>query len=224
MQSTMSATDDTILRPVPQTGNAVTEKTPGSPPLTVTGVAENDEAQGGFESAIPNEPSPHSSTKLEVLKLKDPAVKDFGWNSPPHAVPSPLVHGVPNDDLWVLIRRFNKQVFNVRVVDNVPGLLDMELSENEEFSPDKLRATLERFYMDVIVGVAAFFKHIARLRSWNEPRRTAWFALAYVIAWWFNILMPAFSVTLAVLIVDPPTRRLLFPPAPLSAISATPVL
>ena len=74
---------------------------------------EDDEAQGGSRSTIAKEPPPHPSTKPEILKLKDPAVKDFGWNSPPNAVPSPLVHGLSNDDLWVLIRRFNK----VRRVD-----------------------------------------------------------------------------------------------------------
>ena len=38
----------------------------------------------------------------------------------------------------------------MKAVEQVPGLLDLEVSENEEFSPDKLRATLERFYVDVV--------------------------------------------------------------------------
>jgi hypothetical protein len=29
----------------------------------------------------------------------------------------------------------------------VPGDLDLNISDEEEFSPDKLRATVERFYM-----------------------------------------------------------------------------
>lgn len=35
-------------------------------------------------------------------------VKDLGWNESEDAIPSPLVGGLSNDDLWVLIRRFNK--------------------------------------------------------------------------------------------------------------------
>ena len=57
-----------------------------------------------------------------------------------------------------------------------PAGLDLNIAEEEEFSPDKLRANLERLYMTVIVGVIGFGKHIARLRSWREPRRTAAFA------------------------------------------------
>ena len=34
-------------------------------------------------------------------------VKDLGWNEHHKTVP-PLVGGLPNDELWLLIRRFNK--------------------------------------------------------------------------------------------------------------------
>lgn len=35
-------------------------------------------------------------------------VKDLGWNENPKDVPKPLVGGLPNEDLWTLVRRFNK--------------------------------------------------------------------------------------------------------------------
>lgn len=35
-------------------------------------------------------------------------VKNLGWNEPQEAVANPLVGGLSNDDLWVLVRRFNK--------------------------------------------------------------------------------------------------------------------
>jgi hypothetical protein len=56
-----------------------------------------------------------------------------------------------------------------------PGNLDLSVAEEEEFSPDKLRANLERFYTTVIIGVLGLIKYIARLRSWREKRRTALF-------------------------------------------------
>lgn len=33
------------------------------------------------------------------------------------------------------------------------------MSENEEFSPDKLRATLERFYMTVVCLILSVIRH-----------------------------------------------------------------
>jgi hypothetical protein len=35
-------------------------------------------------------------------------VKDLGWNEIPTDVPTPIVGGLPNEELWTLIRRFNK--------------------------------------------------------------------------------------------------------------------
>ncbi|KAH8099327.1 hypothetical protein BXZ70DRAFT_1065633 [Cristinia sonorae] len=154
-------------------------------------------------------------------QLKDPEIKDYGWNVPPNRIPAPVMHGVSNDELYILLRRFNKQIFHVKAISQPPtGSLDLEYSPNEEFSPDKLRATLERLYMTVIIGMASFWKHIARLRSWNEPWRTSWFCVIYYVAWFFNAILPLFFSTLLALILLPRSRKMLFPPAPLSAISA----
>ena len=35
-------------------------------------------------------------------------VKDLGWHDDADDIPAPLVGGLPNDELWVLVRRFNK--------------------------------------------------------------------------------------------------------------------
>ena len=35
-------------------------------------------------------------------------VKDLGWNEHHSDVPVPVVGGLPNEELWTLIRRFNK--------------------------------------------------------------------------------------------------------------------
>ena len=103
-------------------------------------------------------------------------VRDMGWNDHPKDVPQPLVGGLPNEELWTLVRRFNKQMYHVKAT-NAPllGGLDLDIVDEDEFSPDKLRSNLERLYMTVIIGLMGFGKHIARLRSWREPRRTAGF-------------------------------------------------
>ena len=36
--------------------------------------------------------------------------KNLGWHEDPQDVPKPLVGGLPNEDLWLLVRRFNKVI------------------------------------------------------------------------------------------------------------------
>lgn len=38
----------------------------------------------------------------------DPEVRDLGWHKESTEVPNPLVGGLPNEELWTLVRRFNK--------------------------------------------------------------------------------------------------------------------
>ncbi|KAI4197563.1 MAG: hypothetical protein LQ346_002968 [Caloplaca aetnensis] len=147
-------------------------------------------------------------------------VKDLGWNDHPKDVPT-LVAGLDNEELWTLIRRFNKQMYHVKATTApLLGGLDLNIADEDEFSPDKLRANVERLYMTVIIGLMGFGKHVARLRSWREPRRTGAFAAVYALAWIFNLLVPIVFVTLIVLIVYPPSRPILFPPAPLALVNS----
>lgn len=71
-----------------------------------------------------------------------------------------------------------------------------------------------------LVGLLSFVKHIIRLRSWREKRRTLGFATAYFIAWIFDFIVPLMTSTLIVLIVYPPSRKFLFPPAPIALVGS----
>ncbi|TPX17624.1 uncharacterized protein E0L32_012069 [Thyridium curvatum] len=148
-------------------------------------------------------------------------VRDLGWNEKKQNIAAPLVGGISNEELWLLVRRFNKQMYHVKAYPYaVPGNLDLNIADDEEFSPDKLRANIERLYMTVIVGVLGVIKHIARLRSWRETKRTAWFCGVYFVAWAFDLIVPLLSATLIALIAYPPSREFLFPPAPLALVDA----
>lgn len=46
--------------------------------------------------------------KGEAQEAHDSEVKDLGWKDREERIANPLVGGLPNDELWVLIRRFNK--------------------------------------------------------------------------------------------------------------------
>ncbi|KAI0880902.1 uncharacterized protein GGS22DRAFT_77858 [Annulohypoxylon maeteangense] len=151
----------------------------------------------------------------------DEEVADLGWNETKDRIAEPLVGRLGNEDLWLLIRRFNKQIYHVKEVPTVvPGDLDLNIADEEEFSPDKLRANVERFYMTVIVGLLAAVKHIARLRSWRETRRTSCFCAVYFAAWISDFIVPLLSLTLITLIVYPRSREVLFPPAPLALVDS----
>lgn len=102
-------------------------------------------------------------------------VRDMGFQTSP--VPKELVGGLANEELWTLVRRFNKQMYHVRATSApLLGGLDCNIVDEDEFSPDKLRANIERLYMTVIIGLMGMGNHIVRLRSWREPRRTGAFA------------------------------------------------
>lgn len=118
-----------------------------------------------------------------------------------------------------------------------PGNLDLNVADDEEFSPDKLRANIERLYMTVGLGMMGFFKQIVRLRSWRERNRTACFCTVrityhllhiwilkssqgYFVAWLFDFIVPALTTVILVLIVYPPAREVMFPPAPLALVDS----
>ena len=112
-------------------------------------------------------------------------------------------------------------MYHVKAIPEAPpGGLDLQGANEDEFSPDKLRANIERLYMTVIIGLLGFGKHIARLRSWREPRRTAGFAVVYLLAWLLNLLVPTMLTLMIVLIAVPESRPLLFPPAPLALVDS----
>ncbi|KAK8238233.1 hypothetical protein HDK90DRAFT_411877 [Phyllosticta capitalensis] len=148
-------------------------------------------------------------------------IMDLGWNEKEDEIEDPLVGGLENEELWLLVRRFNKQTYHVKSSPHpAPGNLDMYIADQEVFSPDKLRASIERLYMTVIVGMLAAWKQIARIRSWKERRRTACFCFAYYTAWAVDMLVPLHGLTLIALILSPPLRDMLFPPAPMALVDA----
>ncbi|CAG8032075.1 unnamed protein product [Penicillium nalgiovense] len=118
---------------------------------------------------------------------------NIGWGGSPDATEEPLVAGLSNEDLWMLIRRFDKQVYRVKAVPDAPvQRLDLTRKDDDEFSPDKLRATLERFYTTVIV---------------------------YALSWLLDLLVPTMLVILLALVIYPPCRSLMFPPAPIPLVN-----
>lgn len=151
----------------------------------------------------------------------DLEVRNLGWNHEVENVPVPLVGGLRNEDLWTLLRRFNKQIFHVKSIQEPPlANLDLNIADDEDFSPEKLRAQLERLYMVVAISLLSLYKHVCRLRSWRETRRTGAFLGVYAAAWLLDLVVPTVAIFLLVLILYPASREYCFPPAPPSLIDA----
>ncbi|KAH9890750.1 hypothetical protein F4778DRAFT_366447 [Xylariomycetidae sp. FL2044] len=201
----------TDFLPIPTSTDAVTD-----PDKQETANSLGDEPTLSHALAVDDH-----EEKGAAQQAHDAEVANLGWNKKKEAIAAQLVGGLDNQDLWLLIRRFNKQIYHVREVHNdVPGNLDLNVADEEEFSPEKLRAVVERFYMTVVIGVLATVKHVARLRSWRETRRTSLFCAAYFVAWIFDFVVPLLSTTLVVLMVYPPSRGFLFPPAPIALVDS----
>ncbi|EJD34906.1 hypothetical protein AURDEDRAFT_140476 [Auricularia subglabra TFB-10046 SS5] len=172
------------------------------------------------DSDTPTDSHALAATATTAVKTHDQEALDMGWHEHPQDMAQPLIEGVNNDEIWILVRRFNKQLFHVKETKDVQGNLDLHIADEEEFAPDKMRANIERLYMTVVVGVLHVVKHVARLRSWNEQRRTASFCVTYFTAWFLDMLMPLLFATLGVLILYPPSRSFLFPPMPLALVDS----
>ncbi|RDA85874.1 hypothetical protein CP532_4898 [Ophiocordyceps camponoti-leonardi (nom. inval.)] len=163
---------------------------------------------------------PKESKGVSQMEHDEVEVKNVGWNDDGW-VSQQVMGGMRNDELWTLIRRFNKFVFRVRSIEEAPlATLDMNVADEDDFSPDKLRATLERLYMTVLVSLLSGWKHVARIRSWREYRRTAIFMIVYAAAWFYDMLVPTFVLLAMTLILFPSSRSACFPPVPPALVSA----
>ncbi|KAK8054326.1 hypothetical protein PG996_013627 [Apiospora saccharicola] len=146
----------------------------------------------------------HEEKGRAQLDHEEEDVVDLGWNEKKERIAAPL------------------QLYHVKESPKaVPGNLDLNVTDEEEFSPDKLRAQIERLYTEVIINLISVVKHIARLRSWRETRRTAAFCAVYFVAWLFDFVVPLLSVTVITLLAYPPARGVLFPPAPIALVDAS---
>ncbi|KAM0553947.1 hypothetical protein ACHAPJ_007019 [Fusarium lateritium] len=183
-------------------------------------VEEHQEEAPTASHALAEEAKDFEEKGAAQIEHGDVEVKNLGWNEEARRVP-PLVGGLKNEDLWTLVRRFDKQVFYVRSIEEPPlGELDMNIADEEEFSPEKLRAQIERLYVSVFVQLFSFWKHIVRLRSWREYQRTSAFLAVYTLAWLLDILGPTIIVFLMILIWSPEARNICFPGAPPSLIDS----
>lgn len=76
---------------------------PQTPPEIVT---DHEEEKPTLSHSLAGDD--HEEKGAAQLAHGQTEVKDLGWNEHPTDVPMPLVGGLPNEELWTLVRRFNK--------------------------------------------------------------------------------------------------------------------
>jgi hypothetical protein len=77
--------------------------------------AHTDPSQKDIAHTITDEPTESHALAIADHEEKGAAqaeheeeVVNLGWNELPQDIANPLVGGLANEDLWVLVRRFNK--------------------------------------------------------------------------------------------------------------------
>jgi hypothetical protein len=80
--------------------------------------AEDPTQDEGKTTTLTDKPTESHALAMEAAKAPEVAgaaqvdhgdeVVNLGWNEPKEAISNPLVGGLNNEDLWVLVRRFNK--------------------------------------------------------------------------------------------------------------------
>ncbi|KAJ5771735.1 hypothetical protein N7520_002264 [Penicillium odoratum] len=163
---------------------------------------EVPETRGAIQTGYP------SSSNAEVTR-------DIGWHKANLEIPDPLIGGYTNEELFAFIRRFNKDIFDVKAVPIVTASgLDLNDAWSQDHAGDKVALHLQRLYLSGVLGIASLWKHISRLRSWNETLHTSIFCGIYFSAWFFNLLMPLALGTLILVVSSVKARKIICPPAP----------
>lgn len=104
----------------------------------------------------------------------DESIVDLGWHENPENVEH-LIDGISNEDVFTLVRRFNKVVWYLKDAPSPSvkaGGLDLAVASDQEFAPNKMRAQMERLYISV-VGASdskgATGSLNSSISSWCEP-------------------------------------------------------
>lgn len=127
--------------------------------------------------------------------------------------PAPDADALSPDAVDVLLRRWNAQVKHLRADDRIPShRFDLAVTDDQPFSAARLKSNIERCLI-IVAKLKTCGREMARLRSWDDPGRTAAFCSVYFLAWFSPIgVAHALVVTLILLIALPSFRHLLFPP------------
>ncbi|KAF5546808.1 hypothetical protein FMEXI_5499 [Fusarium mexicanum] len=188
----------------------------GYPETRLPNACQRRHITANLEQGADGSTTLHTSVQQEPLRqdavekvqedvIPNPAeVQDVGWDDDQIRPEDYAVGGMKNEDIWLLVRRFNKRIFHLKHAPNHPeDEMDFNVAEEEQFSPNKLRAQIERLYMGattplktpVVEGTKTNIVFLSR-------------------AWYLDFLMPVLLTGLMAILLSPKVRNTLFPPCP----------
>ena len=143
----VSSDSSTVLVEAPQTGSVTAVDTQRVHSADLHATPSGQPVVSSANPATSIEPHPHiahlqNSDDTDDANQPEPGLANLGWAEAEHdpsAIQAPLVKGVANEDLFILIRRFDKTITHLRSIPRVTSVrkLDLDDSHDQEFSPDK---------------------------------------------------------------------------------------
>lgn len=120
---------------------------PEANPVDLTQAGDNETS---FSHALANDD--HAEKGHVQLGGSDDEIQDLGWNEKKEDIPAPLVGGMDNEELWLLLRRFDK-VSHDRLVSrrfkmtytttaNLPSQSNFVPGSRRPRPPDRRRGTV----------------------------------------------------------------------------------
>ncbi|KAL7421556.1 hypothetical protein Q5752_003325 [Cryptotrichosporon argae] len=177
-------------------------------------------------TALPTNPTTHPAEQAEAVKDEHPAVvgreiektkaaeRELKGEPPKGTV----VHGIEDDRLWAMLRRFDVQISHVlHPATNLPPTepdLRPSTLPNLPSHSDTLKSNMERVF--AAVGPASLLgaRELGRMTSWapEERSRTAAFCISYFVCWLFGYTLVGCFTFFVALACFPKCRRWFFPP------------
>ncbi|WVF71771.1 hypothetical protein IAT40_006579 [Kwoniella sp. CBS 6097] len=240
---------DTAVPSVPSTATSASDPSKGttqpadhpSHPQAQAPTASIDPHKPSSESAptaLPTNAATHPEEQKRAIQDEHPAVvgreiektKAEARELKGEAPKGTVVHGLEDDRLWAMLRRFDVQI--THVLHPATGLPPKEPDLRPSTLPnlpshsDVLRSNLERVFAAVGPSSIRGAREMQRLMSWapEERWRTGTYCAAYFTCWIFGYAIAGVCSFLIALICFPECRRYLFPPvapAPFTPPSAT---
>ncbi|WWC89593.1 uncharacterized protein L201_004518 [Kwoniella dendrophila CBS 6074] len=213
---------------VPSTSTHPTSKGSTSEQAPTASIDPHKPSSESAPTALPTNPATHPEEQKKAIQNEHPEVihrevektkaeaRELKGEKPKGTV----VHGLEDDRLWAMLRRFDVQITHVLHPAHhlPPKEPDLRLSTlpNLPSHSDVLRSNLERVFAAIGPSSVMGFREIKRMMSWSpeERVRTGLFCASYFICWFLGYAVAGVISFFIALVCFPDCRRWFFPPVP----------
>ncbi|KAK4684455.1 hypothetical protein P7C73_g5722, partial [Tremellales sp. Uapishka_1] len=229
---------DQVPDSVPSTATDAESKTHHSHKAPTSTMDPNVPTSESAPTALPTNPTTHPEEQRQALKDEKPSVvarevektKAEEREIKGEAPEGTIVHGLEDDRLYAMLRRFDSQITHVlHPAAHLPAAepdLRVSTLPNLPSHSDILKSNLERCIAAVGPSAVRGGREAQRLMSWSpeERWRTGSFCASYFICWIFGYAVAGVLSFAIAIVCFPDCRRFFFPPASVSGYKTAPLL